>query len=436
MTRGMIRITDRLATISVTGSAYVSVAVVAVCATFGVVHALPPGDSSQPWDTTAWESPETPSSNEQSLDPERIEWSVFPEISYTSDDGFFFGAMGVVADYEPGYYPYQWRFEGQSSVSVRPDENGDPEFPTHDHYLDFDLPGIVKGVRMRFRAGYQRELRRYRGFGNSSQRIPDNVAAAVGQYRYSSPSFQWHTRTTTVKNLFITTMFQYQYVWMDVFRGSRLRDDADGKSGPQSSKLIHGLNRHHLLIGGVGLEYDSRNHETHPTGGMYHSVMLSGGIEGTGEFGYGSLAIRSRLYLSLYERWLVLALRLDSDLFLGNPPVYALPVLGGERILRGVPDGFYHGLIRVTGSTELRSMFWSFNIWTHRFELGAAAFIDFGRVFSGYEPLESLDGEGPGIHFGTGGGLRLSWGESLMFRFDAAWSPEALGFYATLGQAF
>jgi hypothetical protein len=399
-------------------------------------YALPPGHNAQPWNTALWEPGDGIGLGDKALDPKRIEWSVFPEISYTSDDGFFFGAMGVVADYDPRYYPYQWRFEGQSSVSVRPDENGDPEFPTHDHYAEFDLPDIVKGIRMRFRAGYQQELRRYRGFGNASQPVSEKVPAAIGQYRYSSPSFQWHTRTTLLKRLFVTTTFQYQYVWLEVFRGSRLRDDAEGKNGPENAGLIHGLNKHHLIVGGVGIEYDSRNHETHPTGGTYNSVMLSGGVEGNGAFGFGALALRSRFYVSLYEKWLVLALRFDSDLFFGKPPVYALPVLGGERILRGVPDGFYHGLIRVSGSTELRSMFWSFNIWTHRFQLGAAAFFDYGRVFSGYSEIQSLDGRGVGIRFGTGGGLRLSWGESLMFRFDAAWSPEALGFYATLGQAF
>ena len=394
-------------------------------------HGLPPVRSLVPWDSVQGDDEQN-----SELDPYRMEWSVFPEVSYSTDDGFFFGAMGVVADYHPEYYPYQWRFEGQSSVSIRPDGKGNTEFPTHDHYLEFDLPNIVNGVRMRFRVAFQRELRRYRGFGNRARPVPLDVSDRVGQYRFSSPLFRWNTRTPVTSKLFFITQFGYQYVWSKVFSGSRLLDDSEGRNGSFVQSVIHGLDPHHLLTAAMGFEYDSRNHETYPSAGMLHTFQVLGGMDVNASFGYGIASAQSRFYVSLYPQYLVLAIRAAVDMAFGQTPVYSLPVLGGEQVLRGVPEGFYHGTVRVLASAEFRSMFWHFNLWKHRFKFGLAAFFDSGRVFADYSAKPIPDGDKVGIRFGTGGGIRLGWGESLVFRFDAAWSPDDIGFYAGVGQSF
>ena len=154
----------------------------------------------------------------------------------------------------------------------------------------------------------------------------------------------------------------------------------------------------------------------------------------------------TRNYLSIVDEYLVAALRLKADLLMGHVPFSTLPGVGGlsyhpgvgdARGVRGVPSNRYSGKIKVLGNFELRSIFWRFNIKSTRFGLGACAFFDAGRVWADFKHSE-LDGSGPGIKFGTGGGPQLLWGESLVIRFDVAYSPDAspVAFYIEAGRVF
>lgn len=136
--------------------------------------------------------------------------------------------------------------------------------------------------------------------------------------------------------------------------------------------------------------------------------------------------------------WLVLAARVLTDDLFGNVPFYELArggafetlyMLGGATGVRGISTGRYSGKVRVLGSAELRLMFPRFRIGEHRFRLGTVAFADVGRVWSGWEAAPELDGDGIGLKYGTGGGLRLQWGEAVMIRVDVAYSPEADAVY-------
>jgi hypothetical protein len=49
-----------------------------------------------------------------------------------------------------------------------------------------------------------------------------------------------------------------------------------------------------------------------------------------------------------------------------------------------------------------------------------------------------LDGRGPGLKYGVGGGVRLTSGTAFVLRADLAWSPDAtpIGAYVTAGEMF
>ncbi|MCZ7582498.1 MAG: hypothetical protein M5R36_03725 [Deltaproteobacteria bacterium] len=59
---------------------------------------------------------------------------------------------------------------------------------------------------------------------------------------------------------------------------------------------------------------------------------------------------------------------------------------------------------------EFRSMVFPFTLGTQRFRLGAAAFLDGGRLWADTTRRADLDGDGVGLKYGTGGGPRLQWG--------------------------
>jgi hypothetical protein len=57
--------------------------------------------------------------------------------------------------------------------------------------------------------------------------------------------------------------------------------------------------------------------------------------------------------------------------------------------------------------------------------VGITGFGDFGRSWSDYESDPELDGDGIGLKYGLGGGLRVTSGKSFVLRLDVAWSPDA-----------
>jgi hypothetical protein len=65
-------------------------------------------------------------------------------------------------------------------------------------------------------------------------------------------------------------------------------------------------------------------------------------------------------------------------------------------------------------------------------------------VWTGESESAALDGYGAGLKFGVGGGIYFRWGESAIFRFEVAWSPDAaavdpdfpVGVYFAFAQSF
>jgi len=88
------------------------------------------------------------------------------------------------------------------------------------------------------------------------------------------------------------------------------------------------------------------------------------------------------------------------------------------------------------GNVELRSVLFRPSLGAQRFKIGPVAFFDAGRVWTSLEPEPELDGEGAGLKYGEGGGVRFQWGEAFLVRVDAARSPDGTGFYFGVNHAF
>jgi hypothetical protein len=385
------------------------------------------------------------------LDPNRIEVAVLPGVTVSTETGFGFGALTALAGFEPGFAPYRWRLQASAFLSVREGPDGSAEMPVQSYWLNVDLPQLgTPWLRVSGKLGYRRHSAiGYFGLGGDATDAVGAEGEAAGTYHRYDRTF---TETTVQVRALLGEGFSlfgggtFLYTWLDPYPGSKLALDLAGDNGAEVRDLLAGATTHGELAARAGVLYDSRDHETSPTRGMLHDLSLEGGA-GLGEaYGYGRLSATARFYVPLAGKYLVMATRAQADLLFGRPPFYELSRMGGltpaegpagANGIRGVPAQRYHGEVKLLGNLELRSMFWAFELLDQRFELGAVAFADTGRVFAELDrPHPGLDGDGLGLAVGLGGGMRLQWGETFMARIDAAWSPDGVGFYALAGHLF
>lgn len=240
------------------------------------------------------------------------------------------------------------------------------------------------------------------------------------------------------------------------YPNSKLAEDlaveqTDTPDGETLRRLLHGTENHASWTLNLGLLYDTRDHEYVPTRGSFTELSgrFSPGVDERLTFGH--LFLGSAVFVPLFDEYLVLAARGALDYLVGRPPLYELGQFGvltqrdgpgGSWSIRGVPRQRYFGKQKAILNLELRSMLVRFDIGNQRFGVGALAFVDAGRLWTDYRPTElggvNIDGRFDDIKVGVGGGLRLTWGETLVIRVDPAYSPtdENVGFYIDIGQMF
>ncbi len=144
---------------------------------------------------------------------------------------------------------------------------------------------------------------------------------------------------------------------------------------------------------------------------------------------------------------LVFASRIMADVGLGAVPLHMLSqhggleaatATGGGSSIRGVWADRRNGRVKLLSNLEVRVRPPSFHVLGVPLTLGPVLFADAGRVWTDLQPHPDLDGTGPGLATGVGGGLRLRIGEDILLRLDAAWSPSegTDGVYLDFGHAF
>jgi hypothetical protein len=332
------------------------------------------------------------------------------------------------------------------------------EFAQHFDSIRWDVPNLAGGrLRLQPQILFQRTVNAgWYGLGNGSNADLPPAASEPGrryQYVYMAPEARFNMRLRLSDTVSTMTGVHGRYVMPDVYPGSRLETDQRLVEGDEP--LLTGTWDHGLVLLAAGVLWDTRDDETVPTMGFFHelSARLGIGVRDTAEFGYGGLTAHLRFYLPLADEYLVLGLRVLLDVLFGDPPFYELskggaffPVElpGGQDGIRGVPAGRYSGDVKLVGSIEFRSMFWSFRLLGTPMRLGAAAFFDWGRIWTVGRDGTNWDGNGGGLKFGVGGGIHWQWGRSALFRFELAWSPDAsdaspdvpLGAYVAFAQAF
>ena len=432
------------------------------------VVALASSAKAEPSPSQGEEAPSEPL-EEEALDPSRFEPGLLPALSYDSDLGFGFGAIGTLARFDPGFDPYRYRLQAQIYLTLTIDEAGQAALPYHHHYIRADFPGLLDdrlriGARLAFgkfaNAGYYGigQLAERRRFSDEELEASE-IARRFHTYDHATPNADvtGRIRLFTLPEpergrLELLLGLSGSYHLMTLYEGSKLEADAAARAltsaeGARLAELLRGVEDHGLLAASLGLVWDSRDHEFAPSRGTLTelSSKWSPGVDA--DLRYVRLHFSTRWFAPVVGEWLVFAHRTALDWLLGDPPIYELAEYGvlqpeegpgGSGSVRGILLRRYHGKAKIIENVELRAQAPWFTLFGERWRFGAVAFADAGRVWSDLPAEPALDGPWAPFALGVGGGLRIRWGETLVMRLDGAYSPtdETEGFYVDLGHVF
>ena len=374
------------------------------------------------------------------------EIGVVPVVAYDSSVGTGFGVISNAAHFAEGFSPYRWRLNTLAYTTVKEGLEGEWAFPLQHYYLKLDLPRFISdSIRARLFGRYRRRSNAgYFGVGNNSKvggtdpTLAPSQAFRFYQYDVQYAELDLGLRYRLNENFNAFGGLKSWWAGVSPYAGSYLEQSYqnDGLIGVNT----HGVGR--LSFGGM---YDSRDKETDPTQGMLHEISFRGGknigIDGV----YGGFNATARNFLTLKEKQIVLASRLMFDALWGDAPIYLLArhggldeglALGDGHSVRGIPNGRYHGKIKLFGNLEVRLKLFDFRLFGTSNNIGFIAFADGGRIWADWASNPELDGKGLGLKYGYGGGLRMQFGRTFIARTDFSWSPDGRGTYVNINHIF
>lgn len=201
----------------------------------------------------------------------------------------------------------------------------------------------------------------------------------------------------------------------------------------------------------LGLIYDSRDHNSDPTRGIYAEATLVGAPDIIDRKGYSNLSYTFlwRQYIPLYKDKLTLAYRLGAqNRIAGKTPWYMInnlntmffqkmytEGLGGSVTMRGVNRNGVIGEGFAFANLELRWRIVGFQFINQNWQVALNPFFDAGMVTQKFRENEMMEaeaawisisdgetayysGEKEGLHMSTGCGLKLIMNRNLIVSVD------------------
>ena len=389
-----------------------------------------------------------PDSSRPDDDVAHNELNVVPVLGGSTDLGFGGGYFAGLARVKKGVVPYLWNLDSSGLITFKYSAQGGFTSPYQDLYVRLTIPRLFGSpLRLELRPSYTWESIDYFGMGNASSResADDNPNPDYSKYQRGHPQFDVDVRTRIVDHLAGRVGFRYIYNALRVPEDSQLAEDQRTGSA-ELKQLIGDTESHSVVLFKYGLQFDTRDNETSAHSGTLDSVDVKLSPGGTEAFPYryGEATLNLRGFLPLGTPRVTLALRVVGDWMFGNVPFYELArfddtyAIGGSMGVRGVPAQRYYGKLKAFGNIELRLEVVTFRALGKSLKLGLVPFFDAGRVWADSTPQPELDGQGLGLKYGAGGGLRLQSGSSFLLRLDVAASPDAspVSGYFSAGQTF
>jgi hypothetical protein len=379
----------------------------------------------------------------------RRELNFVPVVGGNSDVGLGFGQISNWARIEPGHAePYGWKIEDGAFITFKL-QDGEVIIPFQDYYvlLTWLDVGPQRRARIDIRPAVTNEATlKYYGIGNASPLPPASVPIGDTEHQRIHPTLLAEVRLRIAGSVYLMLGNVYTQNWLSVPpTGLLARDQATGP--PDVRRLLGDFAPHGVDLLELALQYDTRDSTTVTREGMFHALKarLSPRVGDWMPYQYLQLDATASFYFAPLPGWLTLAWRGVADVLLGDPPFYELarfdetPAIGGSKAVRGVPAQRYYGKVKVFQNLEARGELFHFHIASKPMVLGLALFFDAGRTWTELGRAHSeLDGDGLGLKYGLGGGLRLQQGQTFVVRADVAWSPDAhpVGAYFAAGEIF
>ncbi len=374
-----------------------------------------------------------------------------PAAGGSTDIGIGGGFFAGITRNKAGYAPYEWNIEAAGFVTFLP-QNGGVLVPYTDVYSKLTVSRFLNGpLQLELRPSFTDELKLYYyGIGNASSALPPpGQSVAYFQYARLHPELLADVRFKILDHFAGRIGLRYVETWFDIPADSKL--GADIRNGSAEVRTLIGpTGTEGTALFRYGLQFDDRDNQVSPHRGTFDEVAFNWSPGGVPDlpFRYGEASVNLRGYMPISSR-VTLAARVVGDILFGDVPLYELSravdtyAIGGSNGVRGVPAQRYYGKVKVFGNVELRGKLFDFRVFGKPLTLGAAAFLDGGRVWADTAPHPELDGAfGPknafGLKYGVGGGLRLMSGTAFVLRADVAWSPDAtpVGAYVVAGESF
>ena len=376
-----------------------------------------------------------------------------PVVGFDADLGFQYGVCCDIFNYGDGtrYPRYNYKFNVEASRYTK----GSGVFRFYS-----DMPYVVKDTKLFFDVTYfyakKYEFFGFNGyFANPFDPYEDLEGIKSGyhflnrnQFRFvgsmQRPFFQ-------VPNLYWTAGLAFYGTRISSLDTVKMPDYAGQTTLYENYYLRTGLVNWDEASGGntiqirLGMVYDSRDHNSDPTRGIYTEGTLVGGSDGrNSHFSYTFLW---RHFVPLYKDKLTFAYRLGAQNCLaGETPWYMInnlntmffqkmytEGLGGSTTLRGVNRNSVIGEGFAFANLELRWRIVGFQFINQNWQVGLNPFFDAGLVTQKYrdEKMKEIDemthfppvpqlcsGEKERLHMSAGLGLKLIMNRNLVVSVD------------------
>lgn len=358
-------------------------------------------------------------------------FGIVPLANYTSDTGFGGGLGLALIDYADGREPFRNAIFIKGFLTTR--------WVQH-HAAQWEAPHIGgTPLSVWVRTEFRRQIdANYFGIGNTAAwdgalTNPESeryVTQRYYQFLQMGPAVVARLSYPLVWKLSLEAGYTFEYLYVETYADSLLAAQRPLGADGGFTSMLH-----------VGLVLDTRDRRITTRRGHWveFSTRVSSRYLG-GSTNFGGVTLSDRHYWNPVGD-LVLAHRLLVDLLYGEVPFFHLSRfgdgalsdgLGGAWSLRGLAQHRYIGRIKIALNPEVRHHVLTWHWLGARFDLGAVAFFDVGRVWAAYE----ADGPTWNLHWAGGGGLRLVWNENFLARFEAGFSYEGPRIYVELWAPF
>ena len=382
-----------------------------------------------------------------------------PVLGFDSDLGFQYGACVDIFNFGDGtrYPRYFYKF----NVEVSRYTKGSGVFRFY-----ADMPYLIKDTKLFFDLTYNYSKKfEFFGFnGYEASLFDPNLYFNEGVEGYKSGYHFIKRNTLRFVGSMQRTFFHVPNLnWVAGLAYYNVKTDSLSLAGYEGQQTLYtnyvnaGIIKENEKNGGniaqlrLGLNYDSRDHNSDPSKGIYAEYTLTGSSDLFDGNGYNALiqTFMWRHYVPIYKDKLTFAYRIGMQhKIAGSTPWYMInnintpffqkmytEGLGGVVTMRGVNRNGVLGDGFLLGNAELRWHFLSFKFINQNWQLAFSPFFDAGMIIQPFREeemkaaeaaLDPLPGEEPfyytgkkeGVHMSAGAGLKIIMNRNMILGVD------------------